>query len=74
MLIRFSLRNKWLEKHKRRSEFAGLMTLEKAYGRVNREALWQVLKMYDVAGKLLKGMKCMYLCVEVNKVTVTHLK
>ena len=24
------------------------------------EALWQVLKMYDVDGKLLKGIKIMY--------------
>ena len=29
------------------------MDLEKAYYRVNREALWQVLRMYDAGGKLL---------------------
>ena len=33
------------------------MGLEKAYDRVNREALWQVLRMYDVAGKLLNEIK-----------------
>ena len=33
----------------RKSEFyLGFMDLEKAYCRANREALWQVLRMYDV--------------------------
>ena len=36
------------------------MDLEKAYDRVNREALWQVLRMYDVCGKLLNGIKSTY--------------
>ena len=34
--------------------------LEKAYNRVNREALWQVLRMYDVGCKLLSEVKSMY--------------
>ena len=34
----------------------GFMDLEKAYERVNREAL---LRMYDVGGKLFKGTKSM---------------
>ena len=38
----------------------GFINLEKAYDRVNREALWQVLRMYDVWGKLLNGIKSMY--------------
>ena len=33
--------------------------LEKAYDMVNREALWQVLRMYDAGSKLLSGVKCM---------------
>ena len=37
---------------------------------VNREALWQVLGMYDVGGKLLNGLKSMYVnslvCVRVK--------
>ena len=45
------------------------MDLEKAYDRVNREALWQVLRMYDVGGKILIGIKRMYVnslsCVRV---------
>ena len=33
------------------------MDLEKAYDTVNREALWQILRMYDVGRKLLNGIK-----------------
>ena len=40
--------------------YVDFIDLEKAYDRVNREALWQVLKMYDVGGKLLSGIKSMY--------------
>ena len=46
------------------------MGLERAYDRVNIEALWQVLRMYDVGGKLLNGIKSMYVnilaCVRVK--------
>ena len=48
----------------------GFMNLEKAYDKVNRETLWQVLRMYGVSGKLLNGIKSMYVnslaCVRVN--------
>ena len=37
--------------------YIGFMDLEKTYFRVNREALWQVLGMYDVGGKFLNGIK-----------------
>ena len=40
--------------------YVGFMDLEKAYDRVNREALWQVLGMYVVRGKLLNGIKSMF--------------
>ena len=36
------------------------MNQKKAYDRVNREALWQVLRMYNVVGKLLNGIKSVY--------------
>ena len=36
------------------------MDLEKAYDKANSEALWQVLRMYDEVGKLLNGIKSMY--------------
>ena len=38
----------------------GFINLEKAYDRVNRESLWQALRMYDVGGKCLKAIKSMY--------------
>ena len=34
--------------------------LKKAYDRVNREALWQVLRMHDVEGKLLSGTESVF--------------
>ena len=46
------------------------MHLENAYDRVNREALRQVMRMYDVGGKLLNFIKGMYVnilaCVRVK--------
>ena len=43
--------------------YVGFMDLEKAYDRINREVLRQVLRMYDVDGKLLNGIKSMYVRV-----------
>ena len=41
------------------------------YYMVNREALWQVLRMYDVGGKLLNGIKSIYvnslICIRVKE-------
>ena len=48
----------------------GFMDLEKAYDMVNREALRKVLRMYDVGGKLLNGIKSMY----VNRLTCVRAK
>ena len=52
--------------------YVGFIDLEKAYERVNREALWQVLRLCDVRGKLLGVFKSMYVdslaCVCVVKV------
>ena len=50
--------------------YVGFMDLEKSYDRVNREALWQVLRMYDVCGNLLNGIKSMY----VNSITCVRVK
>ena len=48
----------------------GIIDLENAYDRVNREALWQVMRMYDVGAKLLSGIKSMYVdssaCVRIK--------
>ena len=38
----------------------GFMYLEKYYDMVNREESWQLLRMYDVGGKLLNGIKSIY--------------
>ena len=38
----------------------GFMDLEKVYARVNREAIWQVLRNYDVGCNLLNGIRSMY--------------
>ena len=43
---------------------------EKACGRVNRKVIWQVLRIYDVRGKLLNGIKSMY----VNSLAYVRVK
>ena len=40
--------------------YVSFIDLEETYNRVNREALWQFLRMCDVDGKLLSGIKSMY--------------
>ena len=40
--------------------YEGSVVLEKAYDTVNKEFLWQELRMFDVSGKLLSGIKNMY--------------
>ena len=51
--------------------------LEKANDRVNRESLWQVLRIYDVGSKLLNGIKSMYVnslpCVRVKELRMSVL-
>ncbi len=37
--------------------YAAFIDLEKAYDRVDRNALWSVLKIYGVGGQLLKGIQ-----------------
>ena len=39
--------------------YVGFINLEKAYDSVNREALWQMMRMYDVRVKQLGGIKTM---------------
>ena len=58
------------EQGKKFKVYVGFMDLEKACDRINREALWQVLRMYDVGGKLLNDIKTTYVnslvCVRVK--------
>ena len=45
------------------------MDLEKSYDRVIREALWLVLRIYNVGGKPLSGIKSMHInCLAYAKV------
>ncbi len=50
--------------------YAAFMDLEKAYDRIDREALWSVLRIYGVGGQLLKGIQAFYkeanACVRVG--------
>ena len=50
--------------------YVGFIDLEKVYNSVNMEGLWQVLRIYDVGGKLLGGIKNMHVnssgCVRVK--------
>ncbi len=50
--------------------YAAFIDLEKAYDRVNREALWSMLRIYDVGEQLLKGIQAFYreanACVRVG--------
>ena len=50
--------------------YVAFMDLEKAYDRVDRRALWQVVSLYGVGGKLLRAMKSLYddnrMCVRVG--------
>ena len=61
-----------MRKHGRKNcrVYVSFMDLEKAYDMVNRGALWQVLRIYGVGGKLLDGIKSMYVnslaCVRVK--------
>ncbi len=53
------------------------MDLEKAHDRVNWLALWEVLRIYDVGGKLLSAVKSFYeeayACV-INGETSEHFE
>ena len=64
-------------REKERRVYVGFIDLEKAYDTVNREALWQVLRMYEVGGKRLRGIS-IYIdsstCVRVKGVKVSGLR
>ncbi len=57
--------------------YAAFMDLEKAYGRVDWLALWEVLKLYGVGGKLLCAIKSYEeasACVKISGETSTHFE
>merc|ERR1711895_129466 len=57
-------------KEKRKLVYMAFMDLEKAYDRVDREALWQVLRIYGIGGRVLRGIMSFYVegkaCVRVG--------
>jgi hypothetical protein len=65
-------------KGKKKKLYLAFMDLQQAYDRINREALWQVLMMYGVGGRLLNGIKSMYVdseaCVRINGVVSEWFK
>ena len=51
--------------------YFAFLDLEKAYDRVDRDAIWNVLRLYGNGGRLLRGVKNLYVgskaCVWVGK-------
>ena len=45
---------------KKRRVYVGFRDLEKSHDGVNREALWQILRIDDIEGKFLSGTMSMY--------------
>ncbi len=68
IFAKMMLVEEYLEKDKKL--YSACMELEKAYDRVDREALWSVLKIYGVGGQVLKGIQTFYreanACVRVG--------
>ena len=48
----------------------GFIDLEKVYVTTNMEALWQILRLYGVGGKLLNSIKGMH----TNRFTYVRVK
>ena len=50
--------------------YFAFLDLEKAYDRVDRDAMWNVLRLYGIGGRLLRGVKSLYVgskaCVRVG--------
>src|SRR5215469_9078715 len=57
-------------REKGREVYLGFMDLEKAYDRIDRVALWTVMRKYGVNGRLLTALKSFYVnsrsCVKVG--------
>src|SRR5215469_2260738 len=57
-------------REKGREIYLGFMDLEKAYDRIDREALWRVVRKYGVNGRLITALKSFYVnsraCVKMD--------
>lgn len=58
-------------REKKKSVYVAFMDLEKAYDRVDREAMWQVMRVYGLGGRVLRGIMSFYedgrACVRVGE-------
>ncbi len=63
---------------RRKKLYAAFMDLEKAYDRVDWLALWDVLNIYGVGGKLLSAIKSFYeeatACFRISGETSEHFE
>ncbi len=46
--------------------YAAFTDLEKAHDRVDREALWSVLRIYGVGGQLLRGIQAFFIKTQMH--------
>ena len=57
-------------RRKGKDVYLAFLDLEKAYDRADREAMWNMMRLYGVGGKLLKAVKSLYVgskvCVRVG--------
>ena len=58
VFVKKQMSEKFVDKNK--SLYVAYMDLEKAYDRVDREAIWRVLGMYGINGQLLKAVQSLY--------------
>ena len=58
---------------KGKDAYFAFLDLEKAYDRVDKDAMWNVLRLYGIGGRLLQGVKSLYVvskaCVRVGNET-----
>ena len=47
-------------RERKKRVYVAFMDLEKAYDRVDRDAMWQVLRIYGIGGKVLRGIMSFY--------------
>ena len=55
---------------KKKGVYVSFMNLGKVYDRVNREAVCQVLRIYDMSGKLLNSIESTYIIISLSCVRV----
>ena len=54
--------------------YFAFLDLEKAYDRVDRDAMWNVLRLYGIGGRLLRGVKSLYVGSKACVKLVSHIR